>query len=167
MAKRRAYQKKTFESNGSTSDTSANLYMSMLLSPAWTDLTDRQKVLYLYAKSRLYGQRTKEKEALFEQYLDLKKPTNIDSFFSLSIGDAVYVFKLYSKTNQHPFYRDVEALIAHGFIRCIACGNIARVKTIYQFSDKWQLWGTDSFIIEPKEMTSSMRKKYFATIESQ
>lgn len=166
MARKRIYQKKSFESLGETGDTSANIYMSMLISSAWMDLTDRQKVLYVYAKSRLYGQRTKDKEALFHQFTMMSVPANVDSFFSLSIGNVTQDFKLYSKTNLTLFYRDLEALIMHGFIRCIACGNIARVKTIYQFSDKWQLWGTDSFKIERKEMTSAMQKKYFTTIKS-
>ena len=164
MSKKRVYQKKSFESTGSNSDTSANVYLSMMMSPAWKDLTPRQKVLYYYAKSRLYGQKTAEKQSLFKQYPDFKAPSNVDIFFSLSIGNVTKDAELYSETNLQAFYRDLESLILHGFIRCVACGNIARVKTIYTYSDKWQIWNTPTFKIEPNEMTSAMRKKYLTTI---
>ena len=165
MAKKRAYQKKSFESTGVSSDTSANIYMSMLLSDAWLDLTPRQQILYVYAKSRMYGQKTADKKALFQQYDDMKEPAYIDPFFSLSIYEVTKVLKLYSETNLARFYKDMEQLILHGFIKCVACRSSVRSKkrTIFTYSDKWQIWGTDDFVIERKEVTSAMAKKYFST----
>ena len=51
------YQKKPFESNGASNDTSANLYMSMLLSDAWRALTAQQQRLYLYCKAQYYAEK--------------------------------------------------------------------------------------------------------------
>ncbi|MBQ8941798.1 MAG: hypothetical protein IJ062_08165 [Firmicutes bacterium] len=165
MQKRKKYQKKPFESVGNKSDTSANIYMSMLMSPAWMDLTPRQQVLYLYAKSRFYGQRTADKKALFNQFEGLETPKYIDPFFSLSVWEVTEQLKIYSKSNLMTFYRDLEQLILHGFIKCVACqsSNRPKKRSIYTYSDKWQLWGTESFNIEPAEMTRAMIKKYSNT----
>ena len=46
--KARPYEKKPYESDCAKSDTSANIYMSMLMSPAWMDLTPKQQQLYVY-----------------------------------------------------------------------------------------------------------------------
>ena len=168
MPKKRVYHKKSFESNESPSDTSANIYMSMLTSPAFLDLTPRQQMLYVYAKSRLYGQKTADKKALFKQFDDLSEPAYIDPFFSLSNHEVTEELKIYSKSNLMSFYRDLEQLILHGFIKCVACRSSERSKkrTIYTYSDKWQIWGTDDFKIERKEMTRAMTKKYFTTNKS-
>lgn len=160
MPKRKSkYEKKSFESTGGSSDTSANIYHSMLLSPAWIDLTEKQKSLYTICKDQYYSEKETAKRALFEPYTDLNIPNNIQPFFSLNKDKLVKTYKLYSPTNQQNIYRDIEGLISHGFIRCIASGATIRAKSIYQYSDKWRLWGTDEFEILPQEMTLSMRNK--------
>ena len=57
--RKQPYQKKEFESTGASSDTSANVYMSMLLSPAWKDLTANQQRLYLVCKAQYYAEKQK------------------------------------------------------------------------------------------------------------
>ena len=57
MRKKTKYEKKTFESDCSSSDVSANIYLSMLTSPAFMDLSNGQKVLYLYCKSQYYAEK--------------------------------------------------------------------------------------------------------------
>ena len=60
MSRRKTpYQKRPFESIGTSNDTSANLYMSMLLSDAWRALTAQQQRLYLYCKSQYYAEKQK------------------------------------------------------------------------------------------------------------
>ena len=60
MSKRaQPYLKKPFESDGRSSDVSANIYFSMLTSPAWLDLTSNQKNLYVICKMQLYAEKHK------------------------------------------------------------------------------------------------------------
>ena len=46
------YEPKSFESDGNASDTSANIYMSMLMSYAWQQLSKNAQVLYVYCKAQ-------------------------------------------------------------------------------------------------------------------
>lgn len=48
--RKKVYKAKTFESNGASNDTSANVYESMLNSPAFMDMTKNQRLLYIYMK---------------------------------------------------------------------------------------------------------------------
>lgn len=58
MSKRKMpYRKKPFESTGVSSDTSANIYMSMIMSVAWRQLSSNQKVLYVYCKAQYYAEK--------------------------------------------------------------------------------------------------------------
>ena len=60
MSKRgKPYLKKSFESSGASSDTSANIYCSMINSAAWLDLTASQKVLYVTCKAQYYAEKKK------------------------------------------------------------------------------------------------------------
>lgn len=143
--RKQTYQKKPFESTGANNDTSANIYMSMLLSDAWKDLTAQQQRLYLYCKAQYYAEK--------------RKPRDDILCFTMNQSKWCGLYHLYEKTNAKGFYRDMEALIAHGFISCVECGAITRTKSIYQFSSKWQQYGTDTFTVLPSEMTIGMRKK--------
>lgn len=49
------YVPKLFESTGVSHDTSANIYGSMLESPAFKDLSKNQRLLYIYMKKQYYG----------------------------------------------------------------------------------------------------------------
>ena len=63
--KKKKHFPKSFESTGISSDTSANIYVSMADSPAWLDLTKGQQLLYVYCKFQYYGEKSsqlKEKE---------------------------------------------------------------------------------------------------------
>ena len=123
-AKRKArYVKKSFESMGNSSDVSANLYMSMLLSPAWLDLTANQQRLYLYCKAQYYG--------------DKRKPLDDPINFTFNRSKWCSLYKLYSGGNHAGFERDRDALISHGFIRVVENGNLTRTKSVYAFWDMW------------------------------
>ena len=146
MAKKKhKYQKKTFESTLDPKDTSANIYESMLLSSAWNDLISKQRLFYVYCKSQFYSEKT----------------TYEDNPYTFTMNKAKWCSKysIYTKGNASSFYKDMEALINHGFIACIKCGAIARQKNIYQYSSKWRLWNTNQFEITRDEMTYRMIKK--------
>jgi hypothetical protein len=146
MARRKThYQKKAFESSGASSDTSANLYMSMLTSSAWRDLSAKQQVLYTYCKAQYYGEKM--------------KPKQDSECFTMNQSKWCGLYGLYEKGNAKGFYRDMEALIEHGFITCVECGAVTRTKSIYRFSSKWKQYGTDAFEVSPSEMTYSMQRK--------
>lgn len=142
VAKKKPYQKKSFESNGSPADTSANIYRSMMLSPAYIDLSAAQKVLYQCCKDQYYGEK--------------RKPDNNQLFFTMNQRKWKDQYQLYNEGNKRAFYKDMEALIYHGFIDCVSSGKNTRTKSVYSFSDRWQLWGTDSFSVPYGVMTSSM-----------
>lgn len=145
MPRKKPYEKKQFESTNSPSDTSANIYMSMLMSDAWKELTAKQKILYIYCKSQYYAEK--------------KKPKNNSLAFSMNQSKWRDLYELYKKNDEKSFYRDMTALIEKGFVICLESGAITRTKSIYAFSDKWRFYGTDHFEILPSEMTSSMSKK--------
>lgn len=143
--KPRTYQKKPFESTGTSSDTSANLYMSMLLSPAWQDLTAQQQRLYLYCKAQYYAEK--------------QKPGNDPLCFTMNQSKWSSLYRLYEKSNAKGFYRDMTELIEHGFITCVQCGAITRTKSIYRFSSMWQKYETEAFCVSMAEKTLGMQRK--------
>ena len=150
MSKRaQPYLKKPFESDGRSSDVSANIYFSMLTSPAWLDLTSNQKNLYLICKMQLYAEK--------------HKPDGDRSLFTLNqakwaftvdknTGERTGVYQLYNKSNAASFYADMQSLIRHGFVRVKEHGGNGHFKTIYQFSDKWQRYGKPDFNIPLSDM---------------
>ena len=146
MSKKKQYEKKRFESNCSPSDTSANIYISMLMSKAWRELTARQCKLYLYCKSQYYAEK--------------KKPIK-DNQLSFTMNKSKWdkLYGLYNEKNHKYFYNDMTALIEKGFITCYESGAITRTKSIYIFSDKWHYYGTDKFELSLSEMTQNGRSK--------
>lgn len=144
-AKKKVYQKKPFESDGNGSDISSNIYMSMMTSPAFRDLSAQQVRLYLFCKAQYYAEK--------------KKPNNDRLCFTMNKSKWSGLYGLYDKNNGAGFQRDITALIEHGFITCAECGAITRTKSIYRFSSKWQQWNTEAFSLSPTEMTIAMRRK--------
>lgn len=136
------YEKKKFESTGTSSDTSSNIYESMLLSAAWLSLSATQQVLYITCKSQYYSEK--------------QKPNGNREQFTMNKYKWLTKYQLYTNSNSAGFYRDMGELINKGFIKCVYCGANSRTKSIYQYSDKWQLYGTDSFFIPNKDKTISM-----------
>ena len=130
---------------GATADTSANIYMSMLTSDAWRELSAKQQVLYIYCKAQYYGEKT--------------KATGNPLAFTMNQSKWRDLYGLYKKNDEKSFYRDIAALIEKGFIVCLESGATTRTKSIYAFSDKWRQYGTEAFKILPEEMTLPMLKK--------
>ena len=152
MAKKRKYIKQAFESTGANSDTSANIYMSMLISPAWQDLTANQQRLYLYCKLQYYAER--------------QKPRADDPLtFTMNRGKWCTLYHLYTAGNARSFYRDMSELISRGFVSCVESGACTRTKSVYRFSAKWRDYGTPAFTISPAEMNTPLRKMYLKNAE--
>lgn len=145
MAKKKPYQKKSFESNGKPSDISANIYDSMVRSKAWMDLSAQQRQLYMYCKMQYYGEK--------------QKPNDDTLCFTMNQHKWSDLYGLYDKTNAKGFYRDMAELIDHGFIICTECGSATRTKSIYRYSDMWQKYGTAEFAVLPSQRTSAMNRK--------
>ena len=132
MGKRRPpYQKKPFESSGASNDVSANLYASMLMSPAWMDLTAQQKTLYVMCKLQLYGEK--------------QKPTDDPASFTMNQAKWCKLYKLYKPGN--------------GFVICVSSGAFGKTKSIYRLSSMWQKWGTAAFEVSLSEMTLARVRK--------
>ena len=122
--KKPQYERKAYETRKPgkpTGEPFAAIYASMIGSEAWEALTNNAKVLYIYMKLQLFGNR---KDHLPEGQFYFNRAT-------------------YSKTynlykNQTQFYVDKDLLIKYGFIDEIENGKTTRTKNIYQFSDRWQ-----------------------------
>ncbi len=142
---RKKYVPKKFESRGEKfidengklrADTSANIYESLLLSNAFRDLSDRQKMLYVVAKSQYYGHRKPEKD-----FPEIEKFKGADVFYLN--WNAVKRYGLYKESMHSNFYKDMAALIEHGFIERLSSGKGNRSKSIYKFSADWQTWKSE------------------------
>ena len=146
MPKKKIYVPKSYESTGCSGDISANIYRSMILSPAWQELTAQQHDLYLTCKLQAYGEK--------------RKPIAEDPLsFTMNRAKWADLYHLYDRNNGRGFQRDLTALISRGFISCVSCGAISRTKSIYRFSSKWRLYGTEKFSIEPGELTLAMLRR--------
>lgn len=144
-SRKRPYQKKTFESTGASNDTSANIYMSMIMSDAWRALSAQQQRLYLYCKAQYYGEK--------------HKPDGDNLCFTMNQSKWADLYGLYEKTNARGFYRDMSSLIEHGFVVCVACGCTTRTKSIYRFSSMWQKFGTPDFKVSASEITQAAARR--------
>ena len=99
----------------------------MIKSKAWKKLSLRQQGLYLHLKTK------------FTKYKN--QDTNVDDI-SIPKSEASTLYG-----DLKTFRKDIDVLIDTGFIRQIKSGWNTRTENIYGFSDKWKLFGTDSFNI--------------------
>lgn len=116
----------------------------MTESTAWRDLSATAKVLYLACKMQYFG--------------DKDKPDGNDLRFTMNRAKWLK-YGLYKSGNAEGFYRDIEQLIMHGFVKCVSPGRVNRQKNVYEFSEKWQAFGTANFEICKGEMTDAMVKR--------
>lgn len=132
--KYRRYEPKSFESQQNSSDVSANIYVSMLMSDAWKALTDGAKVLYLYCKAQYYAEKKKPKP----QSTNPTKLTEeqLNRCFTMNKSKWKDLYEITSNPNQ--FSKNMQMLIDYGFIELIENGKITRTKSIYMLSDKWR-----------------------------
>ena len=127
------YKPKKFESTGISSDTSANIYMSMLMSDAWQSLTKNQQILYVYCKAQYYAEKRKPKPKLVE--LDAEQ---LSLCFTMNKSKWCNLYKIYKNGSQSSFVKDMKALVDSGFIDIVESGKNTRTKNIYRLSSEWQ-----------------------------
>ena len=134
----------------------------MLESAVYKSLTPRQQMLYIYCRNEeRHPKRYKpDKNDLTQFYFN-------EAIWSDKIDPTTgrQGYCLYSTNHAMHFYRDMDALIEKGFIRCIYRGSKNRQRNIYQYSDKWQLYGTVNFEVMQNEMTSSLLNKHNKQID--
>ena len=127
------YKPKAFESTGISSDTSANIYMSMLMSDNWHKLTKNQQILYLYCKAQYYAEKRKPKPLVAEL-----TDSELSRCFTMNKSKWCQLYNIYNDGNQASFIKDMNALIDKGFVELIESGKTTRTKSIYMLSSKWQ-----------------------------
>ena len=143
MSRRKKWTARPFESQGQKftdpntgtvrTDTSANIYESMLLHPAFTSLKPRQQVLYLVCKAQFYGHRKPKQD--FTELEDVQG----DECFYMNLS-AVIRYGNYTRNMRREFYTDMRELEKRGFIKTISSGRSTKSKSIYQFSADWKNW---------------------------
>lgn len=126
------------------------LYDSMLESHAWQDLSPQAQALYTYCVRNSHGQATRDDAQRTGGRGDVR-------LFYMSHGDAVG-FGLYASSDYRGLPRDVDSLIAHGFVDLIWSGQTSRARNIYRLSSRWKKWGTSEFEMPYKYMSSRMKK---------
>ena len=135
MPRKKPYAPKLFESTGLSSDTSANIYMSMLTSYAWHKLTKNQQVLYLYCKAQYYAQKDKDKPKPKIAQLSAEE---LRRCFTMNKSKWCNLYHLYNEGNARNFVKDMRALVEWGFIKVIEEGKTTRTKNIYMLYDGWR-----------------------------
>ena len=131
------YVPQLFESTGVSHDTSANIYGSMLESPAFKDLSKNQRLLYIYMKKQYYGTKKPGKD-----YPDMPELQGNELFY-FNMARAVK-YGLYSRSNDRQFYHDISEIEHHGFIKTISSGKATKSKSIYKFIGEWKQWQDSS-----------------------
>ncbi len=117
--------------------TSANVYGSMLESPAFKDLSKNQRFLYIYMKKQYYGTRKPGQD-----FPDMEQLQGDDLFyFNLALAEK---YGLYSRSNDRQFYADIRAVEQHGFIKTVSSGRATKSRSIYKFTGDWKEWQDSS-----------------------
>ncbi len=138
--RKKGIKPKSFESTGpgkipwakGLSETFLTLYESQLRSPAFRNLSVRQRLLYVYMKSKNFGKRKPihdypELDVLDEQCFYFSRKEALD-------------YNLYSTSTVRFLYSDVRELEKAGLITIVASGKPNKQKSIYRFSDEWKNW---------------------------
>lgn len=135
--RKKSYAPKSFESTGISNDTSANIYGSMLESPAFKDLSKNQRLLYVYMKKQYYGTRKPGRD-----YPNMEQLQGDDLFyFNFALAEK---YGLYSRSNDRQFYKDIKDIEQHGFIKTVSNGKATKSRSIYKFTGDWKLWQDSS-----------------------
>lgn len=136
MSKVRAkYKPKSFESDGNSSDVSANIYMSMIMSEKWNNLTKNQRLLYLYCKAQLYAEKRKPTPIANS---NVENDNDNRLYFTMNKSKWCDTYKLYANGSDNMFYKDMNALVKNGFVELVESGKHTRTRSIYKLSSKWQ-----------------------------
>lgn len=138
-------------------ETTAYKTMSMMLSEAHRDLSPRQRELLTVAYSQFFGARSRP--CLDFPEVEMFGECRGNKFIYLNKKLLVDVFGLYSENNNSSMYKDIEALVSHGFLDRLTPkkdgqkkdgqrpnitidenGQMKFSRSIFSFSDKWKVW---------------------------
>ena len=124
----------TFTVNGQKRrDSFCRVFDSLLLSDAFKDLSPRQKVLLISMTSQRFGHRKPERV-----YPD-NPSVHGEAFFFFSWRDA-QLYGLYPASCSSAFYKDMNVLIEHGFIKKTVSGKATHTRNILEFIPDWKNW---------------------------
>lgn len=145
----------------------ARLYADMLQSKAWFDLSWHQQSLYMYMKLQEFRADKDKKSGCTLVPKSIDEEGNITEYYPPTyffFNRSLYAdrYHLYNRNDQKGFARDRDALVAHGFIEYISCGQTTQTKSVYMLSAKWWDWkeGEDFTPRETKERKVRNRKRY-------
>lgn len=112
-------------------DLFSRIHASILQSLAFKTLSNNAKVLYLYMKLQLYGQK-----AVVDPDNQGRQCFYFNKAMWIEDKEHPNSYGLY--TNGSQFARDKKQLIEHGFIEEVRSNWTTRDKNIYCFSYKWK-----------------------------
>lgn len=143
--KKRTVKKRTFEKfqTGRPNGQFRMLYLDMLDSKAWEELTANDIQLYLLMLKKYKRQESKNGIAYGsnKDNISMTEKDHTDEYGNLIKGYLNYMTgRTYRKSLDH--------LIELGFIKLIKSGYATRECNIYGFNDMWQKYGTKEFDIK-------------------
>lgn len=132
MSSRRKQTKKVFEqwqTNGNSNF--MQIFHDFFDSKAWQDLTAHERDLYLFMlrkhqRSRSFGS------------------VENSNFNNISMPKSEYEKIMSNRT----FYKAIDNLIEHGFVKVVRSGYAEKICNIYSFSDEWKQYGNKNFEIK-------------------
>lgn len=122
-------------------DTFAPVYMSILLSPAYQDLTLRQRNLLICMYEELYAQHNKPCATWEKQGHDPESNPYSHTDIYFPCERAAEYYSGYSK--RKAFSDDRGELERHGFIQTVSKGKKTRTLSVYRFSSAWKTWNNE------------------------
>lgn len=127
---------KSYQTRAPAKDVFVPLYKTLAESPAFLDLSDKQRLILLY----MYGQKFfAGKNRPHEADLpNLSEEERAECFY---FNQAVAAkWKLRGKNDGALYTKDIPALIEHGFIDAVANGRANHSRSIYKYSTRWKQW---------------------------
>lgn len=118
-------------------DTYARITDSLLKSEAFKSLAYHEKMLCISMRVQEYGKRKPNRD--YDENSEYWSSVCSDLCFYYSFATAKDYSDRY-KNNSGRLYKDIDALIEHGFIEKVISGKGTREKSVYKYSDKWQHW---------------------------
>lgn len=113
-------------------DTFARVSLSTMISPAFRDLTGMQVRLFLIAKIQEFA------SGKARPMVDFPNQGFTERYIYLNYG-IVKSYGFY-KGDSKGFYRDVKALVDHGFLEVVSEQHYKGERKIYKLSGKWADW---------------------------
>lgn len=120
----------TTEDGKARPDTFTIIYESMLCSPAYKALSNKEKQLYTLCKAQYYGKRKPKQD-----YPSTPEVQGDECFYfnrEMAIG-----YGWCKENDTGPLYEGLKTLIAFGFIDLVISGKANHRKSVYRYSNRW------------------------------